>query len=289
MNTQSASGRKIIFVGGLHRSGTTMLQLALREHPMISGFRDTGVPENEGQFLQSVYFPRSQPGAFGFDQSAHMTEDNVLVTGENRQKVFSSWSRYWDMSRPFLMEKSPPNLIRMRFLQAMFPNAYFIIMIRHPVPSAFLTREWTGAGAGALTRILKRRRKCTPGFAVRLLFRRTLWSLMDHWATCHDMFLADRKNIKRLYVLKYEDVVKNPDKCLREIYGFLDVKYHRERFHGENYERIRTDVNERCFSMWNALTVKKGVAGAYSRSLQERFEPAANRVGYSLYCSGGAS
>jgi len=266
-----------------------MLHLALREHPMISGFRDTGVPENEGQFLQSVYLPRSQPGAFGFDRRAHMTEDDVLVTEENRRKVFSSWLRYWDISRPLLLEKSPPNLIRMRFLQAMFPEAYFIVMIRHPVPSAFITREWTGPGAGALARIVRRRRKCSPGFAVRLFFRRTLWSLMDHWTTCHDIFLEDRKHIRRLCVLKYEDVVKDPDECLREVYGFLGVGYHRERFHGESYERIRPDVNERYFRMWNACTAKKGVAGAYFRSLRDRFEPAANRFGYSLYCPGGGS
>ena len=44
----------LLFVGGLHHSGTTLLTRALRQHPAISGLRGTGVPEDEGQHLQSV-------------------------------------------------------------------------------------------------------------------------------------------------------------------------------------------------------------------------------------------
>jgi Sulfotransferase family len=53
--------RQIAILGGLHRSGTTLLFRMLREHPDISGFANNqdadrwlGL-EDEGQFLQSVY------------------------------------------------------------------------------------------------------------------------------------------------------------------------------------------------------------------------------------------
>ena len=49
-----------VFVGGLHRSGTSLLARSLEAHPSVSGFRDTGVPEDEGQHLQSVY-PAGSP------------------------------------------------------------------------------------------------------------------------------------------------------------------------------------------------------------------------------------
>jgi hypothetical protein len=64
------------------------------------------------------------------------------VTPENRQKLFEEWSRYWDVSKPYLLEKSPPNLIRTRFLQAMFPSSYFVVLLRHPIPVALATQPW---------------------------------------------------------------------------------------------------------------------------------------------------
>jgi hypothetical protein len=38
----------MLFVGGLHRGGTTPLARCLAAHPQVSGFRSTGVPADEG-------------------------------------------------------------------------------------------------------------------------------------------------------------------------------------------------------------------------------------------------
>ena len=46
-----------VFIGGVHRSGTTLVGRLLAEHDGASGFADTGVPADEGQHLQSVYAP----------------------------------------------------------------------------------------------------------------------------------------------------------------------------------------------------------------------------------------
>ena len=48
-------GGRFVFVGGLHRSGTTPLARVLGAHPEISGLSGTGVSEDEGQHLQDVY------------------------------------------------------------------------------------------------------------------------------------------------------------------------------------------------------------------------------------------
>jgi len=60
---------RIVFVAGLHRSGTSLVHRCLAAHPDVSGFADTGVPEDEGQHLQTVAFVEMrrlgvlQPGA----------------------------------------------------------------------------------------------------------------------------------------------------------------------------------------------------------------------------------
>ena len=77
--------RRILFIGGLHRSGTSILHRIMRVHPDISGFTDTGVPEDEGQHLQTL-FPVGMafggPGRFGFDPRAYMDESHPLATRE---------------------------------------------------------------------------------------------------------------------------------------------------------------------------------------------------------------
>ena len=53
------SDYRYVFVTGLHRSGTSLLARCIAQHPQVSGFSGTGVPEDEGQLLQSVYPPGS--------------------------------------------------------------------------------------------------------------------------------------------------------------------------------------------------------------------------------------
>jgi len=105
----------------------------LREHPEISGFENNKVkeewlaPEDEGQFLQTVYPPAvffGGPGKFAFAPEAHMTEESALLTPENKILLPQQWFPFWDLTKRYLLEKSPPNLIWMRFLQAVFPNHF---------------------------------------------------------------------------------------------------------------------------------------------------------------------
>jgi hypothetical protein len=78
----SVAQKPFVFIGGLHRSGTSLIHECLRDHPDISGFSGTGVNEDEGQLLQSVYKPASVfggPGKFGFNPRSFMDETHELV------------------------------------------------------------------------------------------------------------------------------------------------------------------------------------------------------------------
>jgi hypothetical protein len=80
--TMDWQDHRFVFIGGLHRSGTTLLARCLAEHPEVSGFSGTRALEDEGQHLQNVYQPGRAyggPGRFGFDPEAHLTETSSLV------------------------------------------------------------------------------------------------------------------------------------------------------------------------------------------------------------------
>ena len=242
---------RIVFIGGLHRSGTTLLASCLGQHPSISDFRETGVPMDEGMFLQSVYKPAKfygGPGRFAFHSQAHLTEASPLVSKENRDQIWGEWAVHWDLEKSHLMEKSPPNLIRTRFLQALFPNSYFIILIRHPIPVSYATKKWS---------------KCR------------FYSLMNHWIAAHEIFDGDAKYLNQLLVLRYEDFVRTPESILNQIYDYLGLDSH------PCLESIRKDLDGGYFARWENLR-RNTFLNLRRLFLIRRYEDKVRKFGYSL-------
>lgn len=255
----NSDGHRFVFVGGLHRSGTTIVTNCLAEHPAISGFHDTGAREDEGQFLQSVYPTAGEyggPGRFGFDARAHLTEASSLVTPANAARMLDEWSAYWSLDRPVLLEKSPPNIIRNRFLQALFPQSWFVVVVRHPVAVSFATYT--------------RRPKKTE-----------LHSLFEHWAVCHDELEADLPHIRRSLVVPYERFVVDPDGWLARLYEFLELEPHARTL------EIKRATNDPYFESWRAVQAQRGIGPQASRAKKAReaaaaLEPRVRRWGYSF-------
>ncbi len=216
-----------VFIGGLHRSGTTLLARCMAEHPRVSGFAGTGATEDEGQHLQTVYRAANEyggPGRFGFDPDAHLTETSPLVSDESRRLLVEQWGPHWDMSRPVLVEKSPPNLIRTRFLQALFPGSRMIVVIRHPIAVAGATRQF--------------------GRARRTWKRMSYTSLIEHWLRCHELLMEDASQIENLLVMRYEEFVFDPDRRLAEVFQFAGVEPLPSGL------EVRGGINEGYFRRW---------------------------------------
>lgn len=244
-----------------------MLYRYLGEHPQVSALSGTPRPANEGQHNQTVYPAdtyHSKAGRFAFRPEARFTEASPLVTEENRRKLFEEWSRYWDTSCPYLLEKSPPNLIRMRFLQALFPNSYFVALLRHPIPNTLATLKWDPQ---------------TPPHRI-----------LAHWLRAHELFAKDVPHVRRLHVLRYEELVGDPDRELGRIFSFLgldDPAPGRERGEGVNVDNfqsdrtLRTGVNRKYLEAWRA---RRGPAirRVYYEALERWYEPRVRAFGYSL-------
>jgi hypothetical protein len=241
---------KFIFLCGLHRSGTSPLFRILREHPEISGFRDTGVPEDEGQHLQTVFHPgkfHGGPGQFGFDPAAYLTENSDLIASEKRKKLFQEWSQHWDLRKPFLLEKSPPNLIRTRFLQAMFPNSSFIVILRHPVAASLATSKWAAS---------------------------SFESLIQHWLHCHRLFESDRRHLTSVHVLKYEDLIGSTESELQKIFEFLGLPSY-------TAETLNRAGNDPYFHRWQQLA-EKPKGRAFVGEIRSKYERDLRDFGYSF-------
>lgn len=244
-------GHRFVFVLGLHRSGTSVLHRCIRDHHMVSGFHGTGVSEDEGQLLQSVFTAgraHGGPGTFGLDPTSHLDETSPLATKANAARLFEEWSAYWDLSRPVLVEKSPPSLVRARFFQTLFPNSWFIVVRRHPLAVAFATQKWS---------------------------RTSIPQLVRHWLTCYERFEADRPHLRRVLEMKYEDYVASPQTWMERVYDFLELP------RMEVAQEVRGDANKRYVERWRAM--RGGPRGRFVAAwTMHRYERRVQRFGYSL-------
>ncbi|NOQ64217.1 MAG: hypothetical protein GQ582_06870 [Methyloprofundus sp.] len=239
-----------IFLAGLHRSGTSLLHEILREHSEVSGFSKTGAPEDEGQHLQAVYEPAKSfggPGKFAFDQKSYMDESHSLATNVCAKDIFEQWSKYYDLSSKYLIEKSPPNIIRTRYLQRIFSGSKFIVILRHPIAVSYATQKWSNT---------------------------SVKSLINHSLHAYEIFLDDMRLLNSVYVLRYEDFVCEPQETVDTICRFLDLSPITV------HHKVRNNINEKYFSIWKSD--RKKFYNKVLFKITPDLEARANRCGYSL-------
>lgn len=196
---------RLAFVGGLHRSGATLIARIIAASPNASGLTGTGARTHEGQHIQDTYLGGlGNTSEWSFHPHAHLTEEDAQRTPEAGARLWASWSPHWNLDREVLVEKSSPNLARMRYFQEIFPGSRFVVVTRHPVVQALAVRKWAARTRG----------RFTYGFP----------RLVEHWVHAHDVFAEDALRIENLLVLRYEHLMRDPEAELGRLAKFLGIE-----------------------------------------------------------------
>jgi hypothetical protein len=191
-------GKRWLFLVGCYNSGTTLLAELLSRHPQISGL------PTEGHFITDQFVKDYEVGLprmwAGREELFRLTEDDG---GPDPVRVMKEWGMRLDLSRDVLLEKSPPNSVRTRWLQRHFAPAYFVVIVRNGY-----------AVAEGITR------KADPRHL------RDSWPIEQsawQWRRSYEVLEEDQPNLEHVMWLSYESLTADPVTELNRITEFVGV------------------------------------------------------------------
>ena len=233
-----------IFIGGLYRSGTSIMRRLLNSHPHIACGRESKLFKDNR--LEGIYtdlrtiWPTILSPRYEFDPH---TVDQVMAW--LMHSIFMPYCQKQGKQR--WAEKTPNNILFIDTLFAVFPAAQFIHMIRDPRDAFCSARE--------------RAAKDKPRWATW-----TPKQVAAEWCRRIHSGLAWREQPNRYREVRYEELVTQPEATLRSLFAFLDEPWAASVL--ENNPTFSTSVG-RWRSELGAAEVAEmeGVAGETMRAL----------------------
>lgn len=193
-----------IFLVGFPRSGTTLTEQILNQHPDV-------VTSNEGLILQSAI-----ESHFKTTKKQDMAPYKKLLSADSKE-LDSIRSNYWQLAKEdtpslqsnnLFVDKQPLNLVHLGIISMLFPDARIIMAIRDPRDvclSCFM-------------------QDFIPNPATANYF--TLSSTVSFYTQVMDMWLHYRQVLPgHWHQYRYEDLVDDFELTTRGLFDFLNLDY----------------------------------------------------------------
>ena len=201
---KNESGEKIdhtpIFILGMPRSGTTLVEQIITRHPQVTGCGELPCIEKAIARLEKRAEPmRTYPHDF-------LAIDGETLSGETRH--YLAWvQRLHKLQTPFFTDKMPFNFVHLWFIKALFPAAAVIHCHRHPLD--VITSNYFQLYASDVSFVYDL--KILAGYYVR--YHR----LMRHW---RDLFAA------HMHTVQYEILVSDKEAQIRKLIQAANLPWH---------------------------------------------------------------
>ena len=223
-----------IFIVGLPRSGSTLLEQILASHSQIEGTMELADVPRLVQDLAGRTIGASQPGYPAI--LAELDADDFRRCGE----AYLAHTRLYRAGKPFFTDKMPNNFRHLGLLHLMFPNAKIIDARRDALACCFSNFKQLFSSGQQFT------------YSVEDITRyyRMYVELMAHW---------DEALPGRVLRVRYEDVVDDLEGSVRRILDYckLDfepacIEFHKteRRIHTASSEQVRSPINRDGVDRW---------------------------------------
>ena len=210
-----------IFIIGLPRSGSTLLEQILASHSQVEGTQE----------LPNVQQIVSRLRGFGPEEEAEPRYPKVLqeLTADDLRQIgehYLEGTRVYRSGKPFFIDKMPNNFRHVGLMHLMLPNAKIIDARREPMACCFSNFKQLFANGQEFTYSMDEIAR----------YYRTYLELMRHW---HRVLPA------RVLRVQHEDVVDDLEGSVRRLLEFCALPFEPQciSFH-ENRRSVRTASSE---------------------------------------------
>lgn len=203
-----------IFIVGMPRSGSTLVDQILSSHSAIEGLEELedlpSIIDEELDKDRNGAYPRNV-STLGAERLRSLGEQYMARTRRRRK-----------LPRPFFTDKAPINFLHVGLIHLILPNAKIIDARRHPLDCCFSCYKHFFPGGQPLTWNLNTVGRCYVDYV----------ELMAHF----DQLLPGR-----VHRVIYEQMVENPEEEVRRLLDYVGVPFEETclRFH-ETKRFVRT-------------------------------------------------
>ncbi len=223
-----------IFIVGLPRSGSTLLEQILSSHSMVDGTLE---------LPNILSLAHSLRRGNQLSQETLYPENLLGMSVECRRELGETYMRDTQIHRqgaPFFIDKMPNNFRHIGLIKSILPNAKIIDARRDPMSCCF----------SGFKQLFAEGQEFTYDLSDIGQYYRDYVTLMDHWNSVFD---------EQLLLVKYEDVVSDTEQQVRRILDFCGLPFEQNclEFHTTqravrtaSSEQVRQPINQRGLDQW---------------------------------------
>lgn len=234
-------GPRPVFIVGMPRSGTTLLERILGNHPDI---------EDAGELLdmtRQLRWCADQPGDKLLDIDLALKAEKTVDWAELGRRYLDR-TQWRAKGKAVYTDKLPPNFFNVAYILRALPQARILHMVREPMDTCFSNLKMLFAGV------------YPPSYdqvemADHYLRYR---ALMQHW---HDAFPD------RILDVHYDQLVTEPDRVATQVLGFCSLPLHEGITAIENRSgtvatasttQVREPIHQRFVGQWRRYEAHLG-------------------------------
>ena len=226
------ASRAPIFIVGLPRAGSTLLEQILASHSQVEGTMELADIPRLVSTLDLHKSSARYPGVL-----ASLTADEYRTLGET---YLRDTRDYRIAGRPFFIDKMPNNFRHAGLIHLMFPHARIIDARREPMACCFSNFKQLYASGHQFSYSLDDLAR----------YYRTYVRLMAHW----DSVLPGR-----VLRVQHEDVIEDLEGSVRRILDYCGLEFERacvefhkteRRVHTASSEQVRRPINREGVDQW---------------------------------------